>query len=161
MEARALRFASHLARHPLRRPDQEHIPSQIPRTRDPPLVVRTPLVSTPATDRACTPRKDISSLQTGIAAVRQAYDGRPVRPRRRLLGCFLGSVGLSCHLYSFLGRGCLTTARPGFYSWHLVNNVTIIYHEGRKSKDMPAWRTSRSILERQLYRTGEYALPGV
>jgi hypothetical protein len=70
------------------------------RARDLLLVIRTPLVSTPATNRARTPWKDISSMETGIAAVRQSYDGRPVRPRRRLLGFILGGIGLGLHRYS-------------------------------------------------------------
>src|SRR5829696_1560329 len=55
------------------------------RARDLLLVIRTPLVSTPTTDRARTLRKYISSMETPIATVRQAYDGRPVVPRCRLL----------------------------------------------------------------------------
>src|SRR5215211_8770154 len=104
METWALCPASHLARFLLRQGiDRENLPPKILnilRTRDPLLVIRTPPVSTPATNRACTLRKDISSLETGIAAVRQAYDGRPVVPRCRLLGCHLGGVGLGLHLYS-------------------------------------------------------------
>src|SRR5215213_10296330 len=70
------------------------------RIRDPLLVIRSPPVSAPATNRARTLRKDISSLETPIAAVRQAYNGRPVRPCCRLL-CFLfGSVCLGLHLHS-------------------------------------------------------------
>src|SRR5215216_2357560 len=65
------------------------------------LLVGAPPVGAPATNRACTLRKDISSLETGIAAVGQAYDGRPVRPRCRLLGFLFGGVGLGLHLYSF------------------------------------------------------------
>src|SRR5215213_9031927 len=106
METWALRPASHLARFLLRQGiDRENLPPKILnilRTRDPLLVIRTPPVSTPATNRACTLRKDISSLETGIAAVGQAYDGRPVRSRRCLLGCFLGGVGPSFHFRSFL-----------------------------------------------------------
>src|SRR5215217_9742764 len=96
IETRALRAASHLARFLLRQGiDKVNLTPKILnilRTRNPLLVIRTPPVSTPATNRACTLRKDISSLETGIAAVGQAYDGRPVRSRRRLLGCFLGRV---------------------------------------------------------------------
>ena len=104
METWALRPASHLARRSLlrHRVDNENLPPKILRTRDLVLVIRTPPVSAPATNRACTLRKGISSLETGIAAVRQAYDGRPVRSRRCLLGCFLGRVGPSFHFRSFL-----------------------------------------------------------
>jgi hypothetical protein len=106
METWALRPASHLARSLLRHCiDKENLPPKILkilRTRDPLLLIRTPPVSTPATNRACTLRKGISSLETPIAAVRQAYDGRPVRSRRCLLGCFLGRVGPSSHFRSFL-----------------------------------------------------------
>jgi hypothetical protein len=76
METWALRPASHLARSLLRHCiDKENLPPKILkilRTRDPLLAIRTPPVSTPATNRACTLRKGISSLETGIAAVRQA-----------------------------------------------------------------------------------------
>ena len=103
METWALRPASHLARSLLRHCiDKENLPPKILRTRDLVIVIRTPPVSAPATNRACTLRKGISSLETGIAAVRQAYDGRPVRSRRCLLGCFLGRVGPSFHFRSFL-----------------------------------------------------------
>ena len=61
-----------------------------------------PLVSTPATNRARTLRKRIPSLETGIAAVRQPQDSRPVYPGRRLLCCYLGRVSLSFHHRSFL-----------------------------------------------------------
>src|SRR5215212_7750356 len=64
------------------------------------LLEGAPPVSAPATNRACTLRKGISSLETGVAAVRQAYNGRPVVPRCRLRGCHLGGVGLGLHLYS-------------------------------------------------------------
>src|SRR5687767_8290137 len=94
METWALRPASHLARSLLRHCiDKENLPPKILRIRDPLLFRRTPPVSAPATNRARTLRKGISSLETGIAAVRQAYNGRPVRSRRCLLGCFLGRVG--------------------------------------------------------------------
>ena len=103
METWALRPASHLARSLLRHCiDRENLPPNILRTREPLLVIRTPPVSAPATNRARTLRKGISSLETGIAAVRQAYDGRPVRSRRRLLGCFFGRVGPGFHFRSFL-----------------------------------------------------------
>jgi hypothetical protein len=103
METWALRLASHLTRYPLGcRLDQEYLPSKIPRKRDSLLVISTPPVSAPATNRACTLRKGISSLETGIAAVRQAYDGRPVVPRCRLLGFLLAGVGPSFHFRSFL-----------------------------------------------------------
>ena len=99
----ALRPASHLARSLLRHCiDKENLPPMILRTREPLLVIRAPPVSAPATNRARTLRKGISSLETGIAAVRQAYDGRPVRSRRRLLGCFFGRVGPGFHFRSFL-----------------------------------------------------------
>src|SRR5215212_8806755 len=65
------------------------------------LLVSPPPVSAPAADRARTLREAISSLETGIAAVRQAYDGRPVRPCCRLLRSRLGGVGLGLHLCSF------------------------------------------------------------
>jgi|SRR5215213_1737971 hypothetical protein len=71
MEAWTLRFASHLTRARLGRLGQENLPPQIPRTQDLLLVIGTPLVSTPATNCARTLRKGISSLETGIAAVRQ------------------------------------------------------------------------------------------
>jgi hypothetical protein len=61
-----------------------------------------PLVSTPATNRARTLRKRISSLETGIAAIRQPQDSRPISPCRRLLCCYLGRVSLSFHHRSFL-----------------------------------------------------------
>jgi hypothetical protein len=106
METWALRPASHLARSlPRHCIDKVNLPPKILkilRTRDPLVLIRTPPVSTPATNRACTLRKGISSQETGIAAVRQAYDGRPVRSRRCLLGCFLGGVGPSFHFRSFL-----------------------------------------------------------
>src|SRR5215210_7671661 len=103
METWALRCASDLASSRLRhRIDKENLPPRILRTREPLLVIRTPPVSTPATNRARTLRKSISSLETGIAPVWQAYNGRPVRSRRRLLGCFLGRVGPSLHFRSFL-----------------------------------------------------------
>ena len=103
METWALRPASHLARSLLRHCiDKENLPPKILRTREPLLVIRTPPVSAPATNRARTLRKGISSLETGIAAIWQAYDGRPVRSRRRLLGCHLGGVGPSFHFRSFL-----------------------------------------------------------
>src|SRR5215218_5267250 len=76
------------------------------------LLVGVPPVSAPATNRARILRKGISGLETGIAAVRQAYDGRPVVPRCRLLGFLLGGVGLGLHLYSLpLGCGRLIKAR--------------------------------------------------
>src|SRR5215208_4714208 len=71
MEAWTLRVASHLTRARLGRLGQENLPPQIPRTQDLLLVIGTPLVSTPATNCARTLRKGISSLETGIAAVRQ------------------------------------------------------------------------------------------
>src|SRR5215212_9949329 len=64
------------------------------------LLVGTPPVSAPATNRARTLRKGISSLETGVAAVRKAYNGRPVRPRCRLLRSLFGGVGLGLHPYS-------------------------------------------------------------
>jgi hypothetical protein len=100
METWALRPASHLASSLLRHCiDKENLPPKILRTPDPPLVIRTPLVSAPATNRARTLRKDISSLDTGVATVRQAYNGRPVRPGCRLLRFFFGGVCLGLHLY--------------------------------------------------------------
>src|SRR5215208_6171444 len=70
------------------------------RARDLLLVIRTPLVSAPATNRVRTLRKDISSIETPIATVGQVYDGRPVRPRCRLLRFLFGGVGLGLHRYS-------------------------------------------------------------
>src|SRR5215210_5987231 len=70
------------------------------RARDLLLVIRTPPVITPATDRTRSLRKDISSMETPIATVGQAYDGRPIRPRCRLLRFLFGGVGLGLHLYS-------------------------------------------------------------
>jgi len=103
MEAWALCLASHLARYRLRRRlGQENLPPKIPRIRDLLLVIRTPLVSIPATNRVRTLRKRISSKETGIAAVRQPQDSRPVYPCRRLLCSRLGRVGLSFHFRSFL-----------------------------------------------------------
>ena len=76
METWALRPASHLARSLLRHCiDKENLPPkilEILQTWDLLLVIRTPPVSAPATNRACTLRKGISSLETGIAAVGQA-----------------------------------------------------------------------------------------
>src|SRR5918993_3447906 len=72
IQTRALRPASHLARSLLRHCiDKENLPPKILRTRDPLLVIRTPLVHPPATNRARTLRKGISSLDTGVATVRQ------------------------------------------------------------------------------------------
>src|SRR5215212_8833401 len=71
------------------------------RIRNPLLVVGAPPVSAPATDRARALRKDIPTLETGITAVRQAYDGGPVRPRCRLLRFLFGGVGLGLQLHSF------------------------------------------------------------
>src|SRR5215211_1872849 len=117
METWALRPASHLARSLLRHCiDEENLPPKILRTPEPLLVIRTPPVSAPATNRARTLRKGISSLETGIAAVRQAYDGRPVRSRRRLLGCFLGGVGPSFHFRSFHWSWLFHNARLDLYS---------------------------------------------
>src|SRR5215217_4828543 len=70
------------------------------------LLVSPPPVSAPATNRARTLRKGISSMETGIAAVRQAYNGSSVRPRCRLLRSRLGGVSLGLHLYS-LPQLCL------------------------------------------------------
>jgi hypothetical protein len=70
------------------------------RARDLLLVIRTPLVSAPATNRVRTLRKDISSIETPIASVGQAYDGRPIRSRCRLLRFLFGGVGLGLHRYS-------------------------------------------------------------
>src|SRR5215207_3007532 len=115
METWALRTASDLARSLLRHCiDKENLPPKILRTREPLLVIRTPPVSTPATNRTCTLRKSISSLETGVASVRQAYDGRPVRSRRRLLGCFLGPVGPSLHFRSFLRPWLFHQCQPRF-----------------------------------------------
>ena len=76
METWSLRPASHLARSLLRHCiDKENLPPKILkilRRRDPLLLIRMPPVSTPATNRARTLRKRMSSIETGIAAVRQA-----------------------------------------------------------------------------------------
>ena len=97
-ETWALRPASHLARTLLNHCiDQENPPST---NMGPLLVIRTPPVSAPATNRTCTLRKDISSLETGIAAVRQAYDGRSVRPRCCVLRSRFGRVGLGLHPFT-------------------------------------------------------------
>src|SRR5215210_5274096 len=97
VETWTLRPASHLAGSLLLHCiDQEHLP---PTIRDSLLVIRTPPVSTPATNRSRTLRKDISSLETGIAAVRQAYDRRPVRLRCRLLRFLFGGECLGLHLH--------------------------------------------------------------
>src|SRR5215216_6281977 len=57
------------------------------------LLEGAPPVGAPATNRTCTLRKGISSLETGVAPVRQAHDGRLVRPHRRHFGFLLGGVG--------------------------------------------------------------------
>jgi hypothetical protein len=113
METWALRPASDLARSLLRHCiDKENLPPNILRTREPPLVISTPLVHPPATNRVRTVRKDISGMETPIATVGQAYDGRPVVPRCRLLRFLFGGVGLGLHLHSLpLGCGCLINAR--------------------------------------------------
>src|SRR5215213_7490 len=156
MEAWALCPASHLARYPLRRRlDQEYLPPKIPRTRDLLLVIRVPLVSTPATNRARTLRKRIPGLETGIATVRQAYDGRPVRPRCRLLGCFLGRKGLSCH-FSFLPSALAASLIPGQISILSILFIMLQLYttEGQKARTPPsAWRISPHIPEWQLYWT--------
>src|SRR5215211_7671420 len=64
------------------------------------LLVSPPPVSAPATNRARTLRKGISSVETGIAAVRQAYDGRSVRPRCCVLRSRFGRVGLGLHPFT-------------------------------------------------------------
>src|SRR5918993_1583301 len=73
------------------------------RARDLLLVIRTPLVSAPATNRVRTLRKDISSIETPIATVGQAYEGRPVVPRCCLLRFLFGGVALGLQLYSLPG----------------------------------------------------------
>src|SRR5215216_1962072 len=77
------------------------------------LLVSPPPVGPPATNRARTLRKGISSLETAIAAVRQAYDGRSVGPRCRLLRSRLGSVSLGLHLYSLP----FSVATPSALAW--------------------------------------------
>ena len=91
-----------------------------------------PLVSTPATNRARTLRKRISSLETGIAAIRQPQDSRPISPCRRLLCCYLGRVSLSFHHRSFLRPWLLHRCQT--ISLVFVNYVTIIYYRVRENK---------------------------
>src|SRR5829696_60127 len=86
------------------------------------LLEGAPPVGAPATYRARTLRKGISSLQTGITSVRQAYDGRPVRSRRRLLRFLLGGAGIGLHLYSlpWVWPPHRCKPAPGRYSlWYL------------------------------------------
>jgi hypothetical protein len=45
-------------------------------------------------------------METPIATVGQAYDGRPVVPRCRLLRFLLGGVGLGLHRYSLPWCSC-------------------------------------------------------
>jgi hypothetical protein len=75
------------------------------------LIIRTPPVGTPATNRACTPRKGKSIVETGVAAVRQPQNGRPVSPSRRLLRFHLGGVGLHYHLRLLLRQWHLHRCR--------------------------------------------------
>ena len=144
MGTRVLRLASHLAiEGPRPRPVQEHLFPEILRTRDPRLVIRTPSVGAPATDRARTPRKDVSSLNAGIASVRQAYDGRPVSPRGRLLRCYLCRVGPSVHYRSSLRPRPLPQYRVRFLFLVFCQKYynRIVHHEGREPKpasDRPA-----------------------
>src|ERR671921_355909 len=93
-----------------------------------PLLVGAPPVSAPATNRARTLRKDISSMETSIATVRQAYDGRPVGPRCRLLRFLLGGVGLGCHLSSlpwgWLPHQCQAATLPS-----ILYKILQLYHQ--------------------------------
>jgi hypothetical protein len=50
-------------------------------------------------------------MKTGVATGWQAYDGRPVGPRCRLLRYLLGGVGLGLQLHSFPWGGCLIDTR--------------------------------------------------
>jgi hypothetical protein len=58
---------------------------------------------------ARTLRKGLSSVEPGIAAVRQPYNSRAIRPGCRLLRSRLGCVSLGLHLCSFLLRGYLVS----------------------------------------------------
>jgi hypothetical protein len=129
METWALRPASHLARSLLRHCiDKVNLPPKILRTRDLLLVIRTPLVHPPATNRARTLRKDISSLDTGVATARQAYNGRPVRPRCRLLRFLFGGVGLGLHVNSlpwvWLPHQCQAATLS-----RILYNILQLYHQ--------------------------------
>src|SRR5215211_3182072 len=98
------------------------------------LLVGVPPVSAPATNRARTLRKGISSLETGIAAVRQAYDGRPVCPRCRLLGFLFGGVGLGLHLYSFPWVWLPHQGQATTHSGILYNILQLYHQEVYKAK---------------------------
>jgi len=147
MEAWALRLASHLAGSLLRHCiDKENLPPKILkilRTRHLLLVIRTPLVHPPATNRARTLRKDISSLETGIAAVRQAYDGRPVRPRCRLLRLLFGGVGLGLHLYSLPWVWPHHRCQVATLSSILYNILQLYHQEGLGGGNVAAWVEGR------------------
>src|SRR5215213_4548853 len=97
------------------------------------LLVGVPPVSAPSTNRARTLRKGISSLETGIASVRQAYDGRPVVPRRCLLRCHLCRVGLGLHLYSLLWVWPPYRCQAATLS-SILYNILQLYHRGLQSE---------------------------
>jgi hypothetical protein len=67
-------------------------------------------------------------METPIATVGQAYDGRPVRPRCRLLRFLLGSVGLGFHLYSlpwvWLPHQCQAATLIS-----ILYNILQLYHQ--------------------------------
>src|SRR5215213_189075 len=101
------------------------------------LVVGAPPASAPSTNRARTLRKDISSMETPIAAVRQAYDGRSVRSRCRLFRFLFGCVGLGLHRYFlpwvWLPHQCQAATHSGI----LYNILQLYYQEegrGRSAK---------------------------
>jgi hypothetical protein len=112
---------------------------EIPRARNPRLGIRTPPVGAPATDCARTLREDISSLKAGIASVRQAYDGRPVRPRSRLLRCYLCRVGPRFHNRSFLRPWPLPQCRARFLFLVFCGKCynRIVHHKSRETKSTP------------------------
>ena len=94
-------------KRPEKRPEPHHILL---------LLVRTPLINAPALMpqrlTARTLRKGLSSVEPGIAAVRQPYNSRAIRPGCRLLRSRLGCVSLGLHLCSFLLRGYLVSVVP-------------------------------------------------
>ena len=110
------------------------------------LLEGAPPVGAPATYRARTLRKGISSLQTGITSVRQAYDGRPVRSRRRLLRFPLGGVGIGLHLYSLPWVWPPHQCQAATH-YCILYNILQLYHQeslgGGKKPALPA--ESRSL----------------